>query len=324
MNKEVHLVDWEEERLLYKIAKMYYDENFTQGQIAKELDIYRTTIGRMLKKAREKGIVKIEIQSTLDKQFDLEEKIANHFGLKEVIIAPSHSGQGMLDLQSAIGSASSKLLDRIIKDEDVVGLAWGTTLGHMVNQMTELKPKNINCVPLVGGPGGMSVDFHVNAIVYKLAQAFNGHPHFIDAAAIYKSSETTKEIIDSEFMKKVIDLWDELTVAIVGIGAPFSSSNMVWSGFLGDEEKDELKQNNAIGDICSRFFTSEGKLIDSPIAERTIAIQLDKLKGLRYSIGVAHSVDKVDSIIGAIKGKYINTLLTNEETALEINRIIES
>lgn len=146
----------------------------------------------------------------------------------------------------------------------------------------------------------------------------NGRSHFINAAAIYESEETAKEILQSTFMKEILELWDKVTVALVGIGAQISSSNMVWSGFLGDSEKLELREHNAIGDICSRFYTKEGEVIQSSISERTIAIRLEKLKELRYSIGVAYSKEKVQSIIGAMNGKLINTLVTNEETALGI------
>lgn len=312
-------MDWEEERLLHKIAKLYYEDNHTQGYIAKETGIYRTTVGRMLKKARKEGIVKIEIKSP-NEQFHLEEKIANHFGMKEVIIVSSNEEQANED----IATACHKLLDRIIKDSDVLGVSWGTSVGSLANQLKDLKPKDITCVPLVGGAGKMNVEYHVNAIVANFAQAFNGVSHFIDAVAIYESKETAYEIIHSDFLHKVIELWDKLTVAIVGIGTPKSSSNMVWSGFLGQSEQIELQEHHAVGDILSRFYTMEGRVIHSPIAERTIAVQLEKLKNLRYSIGVAYAKEKAATIIGAMRGNFINTLVTNEETAFEINKLIES
>lgn len=314
-------MNWEEERLLYKVSKMYYDSNLTQSQISKELGIYRTTVGRMLKKARQKGIVKIEIQSTLNNQFELEDKIAKYFDLKEVIIVAPDPMENN-SLQSKTGRACAELLNRIIKNDDVIGLAWGTTLGSMVDYLGELTPKEIDCVPLVGGPGEMAVEHHVNTIAYKLAQSFNGRPHFIDAAAIYESEATTQEILNSGYMKKTIELWDNLSVAIVGIGAKVSSSNMVWSGFLGEKEQKELREHDAIGDICSRFYTFEGESIESPISNRTIAIDLERLKTLRYSIGVAYSATKSDSIIAALNGKFINTLITDEATALEIEKKI--
>lgn len=312
----------EEERLLYKIAKLYYEEDYTQAEISSRLGIYRTTIGRMLKKARKEGIVKITVQSQLNDQIHLEEEISKYFEMKEVMIVPSKKESNNIGNEE-IGKSINKLLNRVIKDGDTIGSAWGTTLGTTVNQLTELNPKNVTCVPLVGGPGEMEVDFHVNAIVYKLAQAFNGESHFIDAAAVHQSKETAQEILNSNYMKKILDLWEQLSVAIVGIGTQVKSSNLIWSGFLGQKDQEELEAHKAIGDICSRFYTLEGEYITSSVSERTVAVELEKLKSLRYSIGIAYSKEKARSIIGAMKGKFINTLITDEETALEIKRLIE-
>lgn len=141
-------MNWEEERLLYRIAKLYYEEGYTQAKISKELGIYRTTIGRMLKKAQDKGIVKIQIQSSSDALFDLEDKIAKHFGMKEVIVVPSYKNQSNQDKMKSIGKACGSLLDRIILDDDIVGVAWGTTLGNMIHQLDELKPKKSRMCPI--------------------------------------------------------------------------------------------------------------------------------------------------------------------------------
>lgn len=309
----------EEDRLLYMVAKLYYEDQLTQKQISDKTGIYRTTIGRMLKKAQDKGIVQITVRSPLSEQFQLEEMIANYFDMKEVIVVPNEQ------VESSIAKACGELFDRIIKDDDVVGLSWGTAVGSAAyNLSKDLKPKKITCVPLVGGAGNMKVDFHINSIIYEFAQKFKGNHHFIDSAAIYESEETAQEIIQSGFMHKVIELWGNLTVAIVGIGTPKHSSNMVWSGFLGEKEQIDLQQHDAVGDVLSRFYTEDGKVIQSPIANRTIAIQLEQLKRLRDSIGVAYTIEKAEAIIGAMRGKLINTLVTTEETALEIKRLLEN
>ncbi|WP_142505804.1 sugar-binding transcriptional regulator [Melghirimyces algeriensis] len=306
----------EEERLLIKIARMYYEEGMTQGAIAKELGIYRTTIGRMLKKAREKGIVTITIRGdSADRIFDLEYQLEKTFQLKEAIIVPSERDHSPEEKKKAIGRAGADLLKRIVRDHDVVGFAWGSTLAGMVGQFSDIKQRRADFVPLVGGPGTMDSKYHVNTIVYNVANAFGGTTHFIDAAAIVEKKETRDDIMRSHYFRKILDLWRNLTIAVVGIGAPISSSNMIWTGFFGDMEIQELNRLGAIGEICSRYFDREGNLLHPEVNERTVAIELDRLKNLKYSIGMAESVEKVPSIIGAMKGRYINVLISNEETA---------
>lgn len=313
----------EERKLLVKIAQMYYEEDMTQSDISKELNIYRTSVSRLLKKAREEGIVKITINSNIDETFDLERRMEKLFGLKEVIIIPVKATQSEADKKKAIGRAGAELLKRIIKNDDVVGFAWGSTLAALVGEFSNCGKKAAHFVPLVGGPGLMDTRYHVNTIVYNIANDFSGTAYFIDAAAVVEKKETKDDIIQSQYFEKITELWRDLTIAVVGIGNPSKSSNLIWAGFCGNQEIADLNQRGAIGDICSRFYDINGNLINSDLSNRTIAIELDNLKRIPYSIGIAESVEKAPSIIGAVRGKYINTLITTEETANAIIGIMK-
>ncbi len=312
--------NWEERRLLVKVAQMYYEDDMTQNEIAKEVGIYRTTIGRMLKKARKEGIVQIHIDSTSYETFELETKLQKTFLLKDVIVVPDMDNESDEKRRSDLGLATLELLNRIIKEDDTIGFTWGRTMGSMIDRPVDYKPRKADFVPLVGGPGTLDSKYHVNTIIYNVAKAFGATSHFIDAAAVVEKKETKEDIINSNYFKKILDMWKNINIAVVGIGAPLASSNMIWTGFYGNKEIDELNNLNAVGDICSRFYDINGVLVESDVTERTVAVELDRLKEIEYSIGVAESENKVPSILGALRGKYINVLITNESTA---ERLIE-
>lgn len=306
--------DWEERRLLAKIARLYYEQKLTQSEIADKMGIYRTTISRHLKKARDQGIVTIQINDDAN-TYELESAIEEQFGLKEVIVVPVESSAEDVKKKELLGAAGAELLKRIVKKNDVVGLTWGNTVGHMAEAMRQCKETDASFVPLVGGPGTMVTKHHVNTIVYKIAEEFKGTPYYIDAAAIVERKETRDEIASSDYFKNIIALWDALTIAVVGIGNPIQSSNMVWSGFFGSKDKEELDRVNAVGEICSWFFDESGNRTNTELIDRTIAIELERLKDLNHAIGIAESIDKVPSILGALRGGYINILVTTDETA---------
>ncbi|MPQ23887.1 sugar-binding transcriptional regulator [Bacillus paralicheniformis] len=308
----------DDKRLLIKVCKMYYEEDMTQSQIANATGIYRTTVGRMLKKAREEGIVKITIDDHVGTHYDLERELEQLLGLKEVYICDAKPEQTAEDKKKLVGKAGAEILKRVVKDGDTVGFAWGTTMAGMIGEFHGVKKRSASFVPLVGGPGAMDTKYHVNSIVYSIAGDFGGTPYFIDAAAVVEKKETKEEIVKSHYFKKIESLWNGLTVAAVGIGAPLSSSNMIWTGFYGDQDIERLEAKQAVGDICSRFFDRSGALVETEIHNRTIAIDINRLKNLEYSIGLAESHEKVPSIIGAAKGRYINILVTTAETAREI------
>jgi len=306
----------EELRLMIKIAHLYYEEDMTQSQIAKELSISRTAVSRTLKKMRDAGNVKVSINYNLSKTFQIEQELVNRFGLKEAIVVPCEKGQSSQAKLRSIGKGAARLLNRIIKDNDVVGFSWGSSLAATVDELVTTKEKDVLVVPLVGGPSGkLESRYHVNTIVYNAAQLFKVKSKLLDFPAFMEKKETVEDIKQSFYFQEILELWDKVTIALVGIGSPVLSGISTWEGFYGEEFCEELESANVSGDICSHFYNLKGEQIHTSISGRTISIDLDHLKKIRYSVGVAESPEKVSAIIGALNGHYLNVLVTTEETA---------
>jgi DNA-binding transcriptional regulator LsrR (DeoR family) len=302
-----------ERRLLVKVAQMYYLENMNQNEIASKFGINRTTVSKYLKKAMLAGIIQISVVNDLYES--LETALEKKFGLKEVYIVPSSSDPD--EVKHNLGKAGVRFLKRIINDGDVVGFAWGTTIGALSNiaSVEKCDMVNANMIPLVGGPENVDSEYHVNTIVYKVANAFKAKSQYLYAPAITGTTETKAAIMQDANCNKIMKLWDEVSITILGIGAPFKSSNLVWTGPFEDEFSDALTEAGVVGDICSRFYDVGGNVVDTALKDRTIAIDLEKLRDVRYSIGIASSPEKVPAIYGAMKGKFINVLISDEETA---------
>ncbi|WP_232696647.1 sugar-binding transcriptional regulator [Brevibacillus daliensis] len=320
---DLQKINTDERKLLARVARMYYDQNLTQNQIAQELGIYRTTIGRMIKKAREDGIVEIIIHDDFDSSVNLAYQVESHFGLKEVILVSKETVlRSNRDKVQLIAEAAMDLLDRIVKDGDTLGIAWGSTMSSLVNAKPISRKRKIRVVPLVGGQGNFERgdQKHLSEILHGLASNFGGEAYYIDAASTAETKEIRDQIYQSKYLQKIRELWNEIDISIVGIGAPISNSNLIWQGFFGEETIEELKKFQAVGDICSRFYDVDGHIVNSDVYERTVGIELQQMKQMRYSIGVAESSAKVNSILGALRGGYINTLVTTEETAKALLR----
>ncbi|BBU78917.1 hypothetical protein EIMP300_03170 [Escherichia coli] len=101
----------------------------------------------------------------------------------------------------------------------------------------------------------------------------------------------------------------------MGIGSPAIRDGANWHAFYGGEESDDLNARQVAGDICSRFFDIHGAMVETNMSEKTLSIEMNKLKQARYSIGIAMSEEKYSGIVGALRGKYINCLVTNSSTA---------
>ena len=303
-----------EDRLLVKIAQMYYEENKTQSEISKILGIHRTSISRMLKTIREKKIVKIFINYDFGGTLSLEEELKSVFGLRDAVIVPSTPNQDKKIKVSLIGAAD--YLGRIVKDNDLIGVSWGEALAETVNAMEKKDCKGVVCIPLIGGPSGkLASSFHVNTIAYEIASKLNGKSMLIDSPAILESEEIKKALMETEYNHELSELWKKINIAVCGIGSPLISKHSNWQGFYADNLLESLKGEQVAGDILSRFYDINGKVLDTIISKKMISSELDNLKNADYSIGIAESLDKVAGILGALRGKYINVLVTTEETA---------
>lgn len=310
-----YLSKWDETRILVKVAQMYYIDGLTQSEISKKLGIYRTTISRLLKKAKEDGIVTITIKSEDNGCFELEETMAKRFGLKEVCVVPSEPMQTHDIKMQTLGYAAAEYLKRIAKDGDAIGFAWGTTLAAVARELTDCKVISANIVPLVGGFSDTDSENHVATIVSKVAAAFKVKAHYLYAPAITSDKAIKDAIIQDNNYKNISQLWKKVNKAFVGIGSPRSSSNLVWSNEYRSMFINDLKNSDAVGEICSRFYDANGNIINSGLNDRIIGMELDMLRNIEYSVGVAESQVKVPSILSALKGKFINVLITTEETA---------
>ncbi|EFJ5885940.1 TPA: sugar-binding transcriptional regulator [Escherichia coli] len=278
-------------RLIVKIAQLYYEQDMTQAQIARELRIYRTTISRLLKRGRDQGIVTIAINYDYNENLWLEQQLKQKFGLKDVVVVSGNDEDEETQL-AMMGLHGAQLLDRLLEPGDIVGFSWGRAVSALVENLPQAgQSRQLICVPIIGGPSGkLESRYHVNTLIR------NG-------------------IMQSQHFKTISAYWDNLDVALVGIGSPAIRDGANWHAFYGGEESDDLNARQVAGDICSRFFDIHGAMVETNMSEKTLSIEMNKLKQARYSIGIAMSEEKYSGIIGALRGKYINCLVTNSSTA---------
>ena len=147
-----------------------------------------------------------------------------------------------------------------------------------------LHPVNADFVPLDGGPESVDSELHVNTLCYELANAFGGRSHYIYAPAIARTAEIAAAIRQDVNFEQIMQFWERLDIGIVGIGAPVKSSNLVWMGSFGREAIESLLRERVVGEICSMFYDIQGKPVTTEFHDRIIAVELERLRALPYSI----------------------------------------
>ncbi|MGN1027240.1 MAG: sigma factor-like helix-turn-helix DNA-binding protein [Faecousia sp.] len=78
---------------LVEVARMYYEQNMTQNEIAKKLGISRPLVSVLLAEARENGIVSIRINDISATNDELSQRIKDRFWLSSVTVVMNDAGQ---------------------------------------------------------------------------------------------------------------------------------------------------------------------------------------------------------------------------------------
>lgn len=313
----------EKKKLLAKAAYMYYQQDLTQAQIAKELNIYRTTVSRMLAQAKELGIVEITINHFDPALFSLEEQLKRIYQLKHIEIAPVEAAMSEEEKEESLAKTAAGWLRRQLTDDCVIGVSWGESVGNTVSHLEAKSVTNATIVPIVGGPSHINSRYHVNTLVYELARKLNGHSVFVNATVTQETKQLAEGIFQSKYFQELREYWQQVDLAIVGVGGPLSYKKSQWRDLLTEEDYEELRLREAIGDCCCRFYDRYGKLLKGQLDQRTIGLPLEALAKIPQSVGIARGTGKARSIFPLLEQGYLNTLITDQETAQEILRITE-
>ncbi|PKM48165.1 MAG: transcriptional regulator, partial [Firmicutes bacterium HGW-Firmicutes-6] len=247
----------DDERLMVKICEMYYNQDINQKLIAKELGLSRPTVSRILQNARERGIVKIIIDPIFGNNYvDLEKKLESRYGLKEVFIVDMK--QDNRDQKDELAKATANYLERLIKDDTIIGVSMGSSIGQIYRFVSKGTSKRVTFIPLIGGIGHLGMELHSNTIVEALAKAFGGVSYLLHAPARVTGVKIKEELMKEPDIRRIIKMGDGLDVAVVGIGVPNRGSAIMATGYYDEKDMEIMRQKNVVGDVCMQFFDING------------------------------------------------------------------
>ena len=247
-------MELEKHQLLARVAHLYYIEDINQAVIAKDLNIHRTTVSRMLKEAREKGIVDIQINDFDAELFELESKAKEIFNFKYLEVVPIEIDSSNEVIKDNIGRRAAVLIRRLIEDGDHIGLSWGSSLASTVRHVEKKYTEETVFMPLVGGSTQIDASDHVNTLVYELSRKFQGQSLFVNASAVQETPSLAKGILESQYFSELKSYWSKLDKAIVGIGGELGMEDSSWRDLLTEKDQKLLKNEKVVGDVCCRFF----------------------------------------------------------------------
>jgi len=295
-------------------TELYYQYDLSQKEISKRLGISRPWVSKLLKRAKDTGIVRIEVMTSSASITKLEETLKLKYKLVSAKVIKNLNDGNIL---KNIGKATANYILSIIKPNDLIGVSWGRTLSIIADQFIPIYYPNISVIPILGGMG-TNAELLSNQIATKISTAFMAKSFLLHAPAFTIGKSERDTFLKDPSIKKIVNMCKKCDIVLIGLGS-LRDSTIEKEGYISSKEIDELEGLGAVGDIALRFIDADGQLINHKIHDRLVAYDF---RVTRHSaglvIGIAAGIKKVPIIQAALRGNWLDVLITDSGTAEEL------
>jgi len=318
----------QELRQMVQCLELYYRQQKHQKEIAKALGLSSSKVSRLLKHAFAEGLIRVELD--LPQNPRLEAALLERFGLRDAVVVPAGSQH---EVKEELGAAAARYFEKVAANGSSVGLSCGFTLYHTIRQLRERKFRDLTLYPLSGESTLKLVDLFPNTLVGMMAAKYR--PHVTAFALPVQLFGPRREIeaerrrlLKNPEIRRIYEQAHEVQIALVGIG-------MIGAGTPGFCSLAEaygvsvrtLRTLGVVGEINYQPFDANGQVSDRRelrgLTQRVLAVSAERLRELsqsdeKYVIAVAGGREKLGAIRGALRGHFMNVLITDEDTALSL------
>lgn len=292
---------------------LYYVAGNTQDEIARKLGVSRQSAQRLVSLAVSEKLVKVRLDHPIARCMELSAAICEKFDLKLCEVVPSDpDAPGAM---TGIAEAGAAEMERHLKSVHplIIAIGTGRALRASVEQLSPMDCPQHRIVSLLGN---MMSDGSATAynVVIRMAERVNARHYPMPLPVFARSLEEKRTLHAQETVHNIMELARHADVTFVGIGNIGLSAPLHVDGFISRDEVRALEKAGAVGEITSWVYNSRGQLIEGLINDRVASTQLVPAQS-NPVIGIAAGEAKVKAIHGALSGRLINGLITNEFTA---------
>lgn len=308
--------DREHLALLLQVATRYYLDNLSQVDIAREIRFSRATVSRLLAEARQRGVVRFQVEHPLGRVLELEAELCRQFGLRQArIVDPSNSPSALQQL----ARCAAELVLQTIRPDSVIAVSNGRTLAAVVDELPKRRYNDVYAVQMIGGLGKQNPMVDSPELCRKVAESLGGRYQGMPVPLIVETPELAAAMRREPAIATALALASHADVALVGIGTTDQyGSGQIFEGWMTPEISAELWRAGAVGHIAGHHFDAYGRHLESSLCQRLISIRIEKLTDIGEVLAVAFGPEKGPAILGALRGGFLSSLVTDVNTARRV------
>lgn len=304
------------QELLATIAEMYFVKDYSQADIARKVGVTRSAVSRMLKEAREKGIVEIQIRRPMRFDETLSQRLKERFALQNAYVLHWDREPDYEEVRARLGRAAAQALVALVRPQLMIGVAWGSTVSATIAALEFQEPVPLQVVQLVGVLGSSGHGFNAQALVQNLADKLGGEGVYMYTPLIVDNIDTARSLRNSENIRAAIEAGKRCDVALLGVGTTDPHfCTLYQGGHISRGTLEALRRAGAVGDVSAYYFGLDGRPTETDFHSRLIGISPEDLLAIPTRVGVAGGRAKARSILGALRGHFVNVLITDSPTA---------
>jgi DNA-binding transcriptional regulator LsrR (DeoR family) len=304
-------------RQMHQALVLHFLEGQTQAEIANVLGLSHATVNRLIKRGRALGLVEIKIKSPIEHLVGIEAQLVAIGGITRALVAPTVSDNAQTALQS-VGAAAATLVLDILKDGDRICITGGKGVSAIVAGLKPSRRYDIEVVPATGLVQGKHYT-DVNHVATLLADKLGGRAYQMHAP-LFADSPGEREMVMK--MRSVADVFRrarESTLAIVGIGSILTDDSSYYDLHPSSlEDRRAIEKSGATGELLAHLIDARGEMANYSLNRSLVSLTLEEFAGIPHTIGVASGPNKAAPILAAMRGNHLDTLVTDEATALKI------
>ena len=307
----MNIAERDQKKFGVRAAWYYYKTGMIQGDIAKRLGINRLRVNNILNEARKNGTVAIHVKGEDTKFMELEQKLKEKCGLRDVLITPEVPPD---QIKNDLSLAGAQYLEMTVHQRSMIALGWGDTISGITRNLGRLIPESTSFVTLCGGVMHYLSERTTDSVGTPLS-GFQYPFIVIPTPLIVSSSKLRDQLINEHEVQQVMEVAKSAEISMVGIGTLMPSTEFSSFGYKTKKELNFLKESGAVGEMHGEYFSAEGQPLEMEHHQRLITIRIETLRKMKHVVGVAGGKEKIDAIMAAIRGGIIHSLITDEITA---------
>ena len=310
-------------RLMVQIAQMYYRMHLSQEQIGERLGLSRFRVGRLLDRAIEESIVRIEIVHPTARLVDLEDALVARFRLLAAAVADvpaanvpaASAGDAADDLaRDAVAEAAVDLLSKH-RPTGAIGVSWGRTMLAVAQRLPDGWTEATEIVQLNGAASRSTHPTRAGEILERFAATTGASFRGLAAPAIVGSADLRDALMGDPAIRETVDAARAARAAVFGLGIPAADSPHLASGFVDEGEQAKLRGRGAVGDVIGRFLDGSGEIAWPKLDRRTVGLPLADLRAKPFRLGVAAGAGRGPIALAAMRAGVVNVLACDDSTA---------